>query len=114
MIETERQDLRDYLAREAMGYVVENPTAPRWLQRYFNGLLVDDYRPDSPNSPASQLLGVIDKMRQRGFILRMVQMGNGEWEAWFNTGRMTRLVVYNSDMLLTICLAARAVLEGEK
>ena len=112
MTPEERQELRDFLAREVMG---------AYIHPDFNAILVwpdghetmrSDYKPDSPSSPASQILGVIEAMRK----LRW-------WCFWNNEENVAKFYHMDSDriervradnLLDAICLAAKAAVEGEK
>lgn len=72
MTPEQRQEMRDKVATLVMEWELVDRDEPYYYMpnesrdhRY--GPLVKDCQPDDPNSPASQLLGVIERMRELGW-----------------------------------------------
>lgn len=122
MNDTDLQELRDFLARDVMGWE-RGASGYNWV--WFKGthydrgdymvesrVNINDYRPDSPDSPASQLLGVIEAMREKGWEIRILTYeGETQVKVWFSKGRKCSEVQWADTLPLAVCLAARAALE---
>ena len=116
MTDEERQDLRDFLAREVMDYPPGDTLSLGGIllkQRY------DYFRPDSADAPMSQLLGVIEKMREKGFTLSLVSDVDGKaFHCAFiltpkNHWSVSKAYRSYADTLPdAVCLAARAATTG--
>ena len=110
MTDQERIELREWSAR-LVGLVIGNPDAPLWLQRFTNGDLVDDWRPDLPTSPASQILSVVEKLEEDGAEIN-IQKGQtqvfyrGLWHSHTGEGRLL-------NTLKAMYKAVKATGEGE-
>jgi hypothetical protein len=88
--------------------------------------LVRDYRPDSPDAPMSQLLGVIEEMRRRGWLLKCGNVvyptiGNNpdiieyyaEFYKMFSIRREDNYWPNNHDNSLSIAILKAAKATGE-
>ena len=74
MAPEELQELRDWTARKCGLKVVNR--APRWLQKYDNGIMVDNWLPDRPGS--GQIWMVINQIKKELFSVRRQFINNLE------------------------------------
>lgn len=117
LTEQELQDLRDFLAREVMGWDSIDSKKYWYFDKSEAPMVrITDYRPDSPDSPASQLLGVIEGMDKKGMWLRglMYSPYTKKWTAMFTDTDNELGTAVTDTLPLAVCLAARAALEGKK
>lgn len=118
MNDIERQELRDFLAREVMGWKIDSICAGILNKPNGNSMFRWNFCPDSPDAPASQLLGVIEAMGERGW---KVVMGNNLDRSYFADFRalsypvpMNNFYVEVDTLPEAVCLAARAALTSQQ
>ena len=74
-----------------------------------------NFCPDSPDAPASQLLGVIEAMGERGWVLNLNGQFDGKWFCSFMRSTGFQETVWGADTLPeAVCLAARAALTSQQ
>jgi hypothetical protein len=120
MTDTERQDLRYFLAREVMGWKLYEPDCAdgwdhsSWVINGKKWMSRSVYRPDDEDSPASQLLGVINTMTGKGWRFKTESYFDKILAAFWSYDIDDSYREAIDDTLPdAVCQAARAALEGK-